>query len=453
MRRRVVITSTALVLGTILAALWWWIDGNRMPEIEHPEPVPIPEPNAFDLLVEAAEGVPDQGAAVSEAVSGIIRDPETGEWRDSTIEDKRRVVESNYEALDLIRQALEHDFEYPDLDRGLVGGSVRHLGALRMLGRLLSVEIEVHLANERHDAAMTSVLDCIELGRRVGDAPLVLPALTGVAITGIGIQPVPEIIPYLNAHELRSAIRRVETHAKGPFDMAAIVAHQGRVDLVQLESALKHENWRLGLAKMDEREHWRDFDLLLTEYEDLPVLQRLKTRLRSWRYHKGRVVTANQQMITQVRDAVELPFPESTDHFPKPHSRIPAPMDEGETENFRKTWFRLLVETTIREMLLATLALEAWHRENGQYPERLEDLTSDLLQSIPRDPFTADAPLLYRQDEDGYVLYSIGPDGHDNGGEAMERPDEEDPIRRKRPRMDLPGDLVAGINLLRPPKE
>jgi hypothetical protein len=45
------------------------------------------------------------------------------------------------------------------------------------------------------------------------------------------------------------------------------------------------------------------------------------------------------------------------------------------------------------------------------------------------------------------VVYSIGPDGVDDAGQAIVSPDEKDEVKRHFPGMDSTGDIVAGINI------
>ena len=49
------------------------------------------------------------------------------------------------------------------------------------------------------------------------------------------------------------------------------------------------------------------------------------------------------------------------------------------------------------------------------YPEALELLKSEDLDELPQDIFS-EAPLKYRREGTGYVLYSVGRDGEDDGG-------------------------------------
>jgi hypothetical protein len=61
------------------------------------------------------------------------------------------------------------------------------------------------------------------------------------------------------------------------------------------------------------------------------------------------------------------------------------------------------------------IAAELFRRKNDRYPQSLEELVPDYIDSIPRDPFDY-GPLRYRVDDRGCVVYSLGPDGVDHLG-------------------------------------
>jgi len=67
--------------------------------------------------------------------------------------------------------------------------------------------------------------------------------------------------------------------------------------------------------------------------------------------------------------------------------------------------------------LLATeLALRCYCAERSSGPPpRLEDLVPEYLAAVPEDPFSG-RPLIYRPNRTKWLLYSVGPDGVDNGG-------------------------------------
>ena len=72
------------------------------------------------------------------------------------------------------------------------------------------------------------------------------------------------------------------------------------------------------------------------------------------------------------------------------------------------------------DVMKLAFALAEYHARNGEYPERLADLTPNYVASVPKDIFNNDADLHYARQDDGYLLYSVGLDGRDEGGRSME---------------------------------
>lgn len=65
------------------------------------------------------------------------------------------------------------------------------------------------------------------------------------------------------------------------------------------------------------------------------------------------------------------------------------------------------------------------HRlDQGKLPTRLEELVPRYLPSVPIDPFSG-RPMIYRIETNTFVLYSLGPDKRDDGGEPMGPATEE----------------------------
>ena len=61
------------------------------------------------------------------------------------------------------------------------------------------------------------------------------------------------------------------------------------------------------------------------------------------------------------------------------------------------------------------LAATAYKAKNGAYPASMDALTPDYIAEIPVDPFDG-KPLRMAAVDGGLVLYSVGPDGKDDGG-------------------------------------
>jgi hypothetical protein len=75
-------------------------------------------------------------------------------------------------------------------------------------------------------------------------------------------------------------------------------------------------------------------------------------------------------------------------------------------------------EQTQRNLHLA-FALAAFQRDNGRDPAKLDELAPKYLEKIPNDLFSG-KPLIYRLEEKGYLLYSVGPNGTDEQGHGID---------------------------------
>ena len=74
--------------------------------------------------------------------------------------------------------------------------------------------------------------------------------------------------------------------------------------------------------------------------------------------------------------------------------------------------------TARRRLILTELALRCYQAEKAQPPRQLAQLVPKYLQRVPQDPFSSQ-PLIYRPQTTNWLLYSVGPDGKDDGGRPM----------------------------------
>src|SRR5262249_48152133 len=64
---------------------------------------------------------------------------------------------------------------------------------------------------------------------------------------------------------------------------------------------------------------------------------------------------------------------------------------------------------------IAALAAERYRQEHGAWPATLAEIAPNPLPESWTDPYDCN-PLRYRKLADGVVIYTLGPDGQDNGG-------------------------------------
>jgi hypothetical protein len=83
---------------------------------------------------------------------------------------------------------------------------------------------------------------------------------------------------------------------------------------------------------------------------------------------------------------------------------------------------------TRQTLLRVAIALHEYRAEHGKFPAALDDLKGKQLATVPVDGFTA-SPFVYKPSQNGYLLYSLGQNGRDDGGRNKDQaqvPDHAD---------------------------
>ena len=86
----------------------------------------------------------------------------------------------------------------------------------------------------------------------------------------------------------------------------------------------------------------------------------------------------------------------------------------------------VIVETTKQERheeLTLAISLARYRLKHGAYPDKLDGLRGEFVKVIPPDRFI-DAPLHYQVREGGFILYSVGANMVDDGGESTGKMDD-----------------------------
>jgi hypothetical protein len=131
------------------------------------------------------------------------------------------------------------------------------------------------------------------------------------------------------------------------------------------------------------------------------------------RTHRLQELAGQGTPITQDRMAFGL----QSYVFGRPQaSRDFAQLVIGNIFEYYPKWFESQTNAVARLAAAQTgFALAVYQREHGAYPESLAALVPDLLPTIPVDPWSG-KELIYRRKDDGFVIYSVGPNQRDDGG-------------------------------------
>jgi hypothetical protein len=244
------------------------------------------------------------------------------------------------------------------------------------------------------DGAIASCRALINAGRAIGDEPILGAQLARGNIHSLAARRVERVLaqgqPSAPALESLQAI--VEDEARYPVLLTAWRAMRAGDDSV-LEAAQSGDSFAefLGYRELS------DVALPFSGY--------------SLRAERARVLEQNGDLVA----AAKLPDGARYTQFVQLAS-TPA-------KSFVRAWAWFAAQIPARQhecqaelrSLLVALAVERYRQTHGHWPASMSALAPDLLTASPTDPFDG-KPLRYRRLADGVVIYSVGPDGKDNGG-------------------------------------
>lgn len=130
---------------------------------------------------------------------------------------------------------------------------------------------------------------------------------------------------------------------------------------------------------------------------------------------------------------------EGTQNLERPYSPGAVKENDGHspltgmlTPAFGRTHTLQCETITFIRITRAYLALLQYRAAHGAFPATLDALNLDALS----DPF-AQGPLHYRTEGEGFILYSVGPDGKDNGGALRPPRRGSDPRSQRNTEYDI----------------
>jgi hypothetical protein len=136
---------------------------------------------------------------------------------------------------------------------------------------------------------------------------------------------------------------------------------------------------------------------------------------RPWRTHQ---LNSQLAWYVEVLAAAEAPWPARIDEIVDTsveYFNLDVPFSP---ERMRQFVSSLVTSLAVIRSLRTVVAIERYRRSHEeQLPASLTDLVPAQLASIPDDPFTG-RPVRYVRAEDGYVVYSLGVNRTDEGGEV-----------------------------------
>lgn len=425
----IAVCAIAVILG--IAFIQWMRYLNQLPSVSVPTPT-MPSPNAFDYFNKSGSLVRDS-SKVDYAISIYHATPPYGpDDHPYTQAEKEKLVRENADALTTLRRG----FAYP-----YVNPPVRSFSTLlpyytkyRQLARLLTLEGQVKAARGDWSGAIDSNIDAIHIGVMVPHGSVLIGSLVGIACEAIGRKPIWENYRHLNAAQCTAAAQHLETLS---------TLH------VPFADTLKEEKWTgqagmLEILRMPDWPHELATNLGFSGTSTDPALE---FRLR---------MTPKRLILDNYTKYMDHAIAAARKPYAIAPSMPPAPSDPV-SQLLVPVFDKARIKPTDNEaqdaLLATTLALQAYHQTQGSYPISLAALAPKYLAAVPADPFAASGPLHYRRTKSSYILYSVGPDGKDDGGRAIFDKSKPAPSQagtsdaRRYTMPDSKGDIVAGVNI------
>jgi hypothetical protein len=390
-----------------------------------PAPPPLPNPNAYDYYLKAFAGI--NGDIAKAQLQPFWWDD--ANYQNAPLADKQAVLMATRQDLATLRQGFQYPYQHPDVQNPPLNLS-SDISKFRDIARYLKFAGEVSAAGNDWNGAMTCDLDTLRLGNDIQRPPNLLFMLVGDAIQAIGRLNCWDAVPHLNNDEAKAAARRLEKILTGRMLLADSRQEEEWERERQFAPMLNSADWRAAMQNFVEQHGHSAADVAS--------------------FAQALAHMTPQQMMDAYVKNMDMVIAEAKKPYPQAQEMLPL---AGPTALLINQTYKARPKLTVNDLendlLLVTLALQAYHAEHGHYPAELAALVPAELTHIPTDPFTAGQPLHYKLTDQRYLLYSVGPDGIDDGGKAIEHPTAPTTERHTVFYQDeeSKGDVVAGVNL------
>ncbi len=316
--------------------------------------------------------------------------------------------------LDLIRRAADRDtcrFQR-DWTRPSIDMLLPEMQSLRTAARLLVLDARREAADGNAADALHDVARIQRIGRHASNEPLLISNLVGLAIDTMALDTFAKVLPTLRKSDLAaldsSDIRDLVTTPP------AMASHYYGEEAFGLSTFADMTDSRFGVMnalEMFANQPQRPF---LSRILPLTLLYRvffLESDLTGYRsiMHKYQQLAAGSEPYPEVKKKTDAMEKELWDRSPGMMTSLIMPALGGV--------FRAQAQNVARQRAASALVAATRQRlETETTPTTFEELSTKLVPPASRDPFTADRPLVMKQTDDALLVYTVGPDGEDDGG-------------------------------------
>lgn len=423
-----------------------------------PPPVP-PESNAvevvrtaFSLFAPSADdysNLPPMMFAIApgKAMVGWMQPEIDTGWMTNSWSNVIAAVEENRPATEMLWQVMN----YPAIDFQLDYNKASelllpHLAPLKRSAQRLTAAAMVDLRNGNSAAAATNICALLAIVHGDQDERLLISQLVRIAMAQIAASATWEFLQATNLTDAELALLQTNWERLEFMQGTENSMLMERVEAEMLIKKMRASNEYLnkvtmgfsgmsGSGSSSAPSDW--LDDLKEQLSDVRFAGAKMMWRTSWTYSDELRMLQQDQIILETIRTIK------TNQFFNPvYSNMDARLssmgitnnaiddwlvaDGPNLRNFFSEWAQIgpsimrktmAVEVT-KHVVVTAIALKRFQLKHGNFPEKLSELSPEFLASVPPDPVDG-KPLRYRRNADGtYLLYSIGENGNDDGGDA-----------------------------------
>ncbi len=330
---------------------------------------------------------------------------------------------ANEQPLELIEEATKRPRYYsPLVTEGLLIEGASNIQNSREAARLLVTRAMFRLDDEDVAGAWSDLLACHRLARLIGQRPQSnIQSLVAVAVDAVATAGDAALIAHgLSAEQARQCL--VDHTALAACIPIADAVHLGErlvsLDSTQYASGLSGSDINVMLRRVN-----RMFDGMIAAM-----------KLKDAQKRRDALAKVNLDLDRRMKDA-QHPVRLVTSYFSRKArsnsvSDIMDALMEPAFTQAQTSDDRTRIKS---DLVRVGFALAAYRAEQGNYPMALDVLVPKYLSALPPDRMN-DLPLRYVARENGFSLYSVGPNGRDDGGSMTGlRGDDDIPFDVPRP--------------------
>jgi hypothetical protein len=290
---------------------------------------------------------------------------------------------------------------------------IPHTQDARLIAELLANDALLRAQDNDPDGALASCRSALNAGRSIGDEPLSISQLVRIACRVIATRPAERVLAQGEPSE--DALRQFQEllGKEEPEPLLLIAARGERAGMDRLMETIQSGQTKLSarnlvvLAGVGERSAPSLGDELTlwapgsSESQRAAMLRYMNRYVELARLPPEQQRAAFQQLEATAKDRPVL-------------VRLLAPALGKVCDAARRSQAQLRCAS-------AATAAERYRRAKGRWPDALDELKgAGYLPGVPADPYDGQ-PLRWRRLDGGRVVYSVGPDGEDNGGKLDRR--------------------------------